>query len=162
MKKHILKLLFLGFSLAIGACSDDNDPVVPDALPVNYANIAGTWQLTEWNGEPMNDKRYCYMIIGRKADEQTGKRSLETYLNIDSDKSRHLTSTYELESDEELGVIIRGVYDYAGGFWNNSYIIKNMASDSMTWIVENDPSDVSVYTRCDVIPEDILNETRAL
>lgn len=160
--KNIFCYTILLLATALCACDKDDAPAGPTTLPVNYANIAGTWRLTEWNGEPMNDGRYYYMIIGRKPDEETGLRPLEIYQNIDSDKSRHLTSTYELETDEDSGTVISGVYDHSAGFWNNSYVITGLEADRMIWTVEDDPSDISVYIRCEAIPGDILNGTRAV
>ena len=116
--KNILVYLMLAATFLLSACDKDEKMLEPSYLPVTYANIAGTWQLAEWNGVEMSEGRYCYLVIKRKADEETGKRALEIYTNIDSDKSHLLTSTYELEEDEDLGSIISGIYDHAAGFWN--------------------------------------------
>lgn len=158
---NYVAMLLLGL-MFLSACSDKEETPAPQDLPVNYANIAGTWRQTEWNGEQMNDQRYLYIVIERKPDDKTKRRSFEIYQNIDSNKSRHLTSTYELETDEDLGPIIRGIYDHSSGFWNSSYLITDLNEDTMTWTVEDDPSDVSVYKRCESIPEDILNGTRSV
>lgn len=162
MKRPIIKSMVMAVALVFCACTDDNEPAPPATLPVNYANISGIWRLAEWNGEQMDDTRYLYMTIGRKADDQTGRRPLDIFQNIDSNKSRHLTSTYELILDEDLGIIIKGLYDHSSGFWNRDYIISGLSGDRMTWTVTDDSSDVSKYVRCDAIPEDILNGTRAL
>lgn len=162
MKKFFEYVAILVLSVAfLSACNDDEPVPGPQDIPVNYANISGTWRLAEWNGEQMDDKRYLYMVIERRPDEETGLRKIELYQNIDSSKSRHLTGTYELEEDEDLGTIIRGIYDHSSGFWNNSYIINGLTDGQMVWTVEEDASDVSVYIRCQEIPEDILNGTRA-
>lgn len=160
--KKLLKYVALAIALIACACNDDDNPAPDPGFAVNYANIAGVWQLTEWNGEPVNDTRYCYMIITRKADEETGRRPMEVYQNLDSSKSRYLTSTYELTEDEDLGVVISGLYDHSSGFWNRDYIVGDLTAGSMVWTVTDDPADVSVYTRCEAVPEDILNGTRAL
>ena len=160
--KNILVYLMLAATFLLSACDKDEKMLEPSYLPVTYANIAGTWQLAEWNGVEMSEGRYCYLVIKRKADEETGKRALEIYTNIDSDKSHLLTSTYELEGDEDLGSIISGIYDHAAGFWNNSYLISELEADRMVWIVLEDAEDVSVYVRCEKVPEDIMNGTRAI
>lgn len=163
MKNNIFSYVALMLAVTLCACSDDDERVKPDAnLPVNYASIAGIWQLATWNGAEMNDECYLYMIIDRKADDQSGRRAFQTYQNIDSSKSRHLTSTYELTDDEDRGVIISGMYDHSAGFWNSEYFITDLSGDTMTWTVTDDDSDRSVYIRCEAIPEDILNGTRAL
>ena len=33
------------------SCGDDDEVKLPDTKDVNYANIAGSWRLSEWNGE---------------------------------------------------------------------------------------------------------------
>lgn len=153
--------MFAAFIL-LSACSDEVEISEPEYLPVTYANVAGTWQLAEWNGTKTDGKRYCYLVIGRKKDAETGKRSIEMYTNIDSDKSRYITSTYELEDIEGLHTIISGLYDHSAGFWNNSYIISELEEDRMVWTVQDDAEDVSVYVRAEFVPEDIVNGTRSI
>lgn len=68
---------------------------------------------------------------------------------------------YTLEYDENEGNTITGLYDHASGFWNHIYRIDRFTEESMTWIVKDDLSDISVYTRCEAVPDDILNGTRA-
>lgn len=164
--KNIFVYLMLAMTFALSACSDDDEMAVSPYLPVTYANIAGTWQLTEWNGEELGEGRYCYLVINRKANDD-GNRTLEIYMNIDSDKSHHITSIYELKDDDEMDeepttAIISGMYDHSAGFWNNSYLVNQVDATRMVWTVTDDAEDVSVYVRCESIPEDILAGTRAL
>ena len=160
--KKILNYLLLAVALAFAACDNSDDPVQEISLPVTYANIAGTWRLEQWNGTATNQDRYCYLVIERRPDDETGLRVLKMYTNIDSDKAHLVTSTYELTEDEKSGAtIISGLYDYGAGFWTNSYIV-NLTNDQMTWTVTDDAHDVSVYVRCNEVPEDIQNGTRAL
>lgn len=160
--------LMLVMTVLLSACSSDDDPIEEPKvfLPVNYANIAGTWQLAEWNGEALEGGRYCYLVINRKANDD-GERTLTIYMNMDSNKSRCITSVYELEDDEEMDenpytAYISGMYDYSAGFWNNDYIISEVESDRMVWTVVGDADDRSVYVRCDDVPEDIIAGTRAI
>ena len=54
------------------SCGDDDEVKLPDMKDVNYANIAGTWRLSEWNGEKIDgDTRYYYIKFDRK--EKDGK-----------------------------------------------------------------------------------------
>lgn len=163
--KNIFLYLLCAMALFVSSCSDDDKVQLPEYMPVTYANIAGVWQLAEWNGEALGEERYCYLVIGRKANDD-GYRVLDIYMNLDSNKSRHLTSVYELEDDEEMDdnpytAFISGMYDYSAGFWNNSYIISELTPDRMVWTVTDDAEDVSVYVRRDAVPEDILTGTRA-
>lgn len=164
--KNIFVYLMLAMTFLLSACNDDDKILEPEYLPVTYANLAGTWQLKEWHGEALGEGRYCYLIINRKANED-GNRTLEIYMNMDSDKSRHITSIYELEDDEEMDenpctAIISGMYDYSAGFWNNSYLVSEVDASRMVWTVMEDTEDTSVYMRCDGIPEDILAGTRTV
>lgn len=151
--KTFSKLIVSAFALCgFWACGDNdhgnNDPI-PE--PVTYASVAGIWQLTQWNGEAFNDSRYCYLVLDRK------DRVFEIYQNLDSSRARHITGTYELKEDEYLGVLFEGEYDHGLGFLNNIYVISMPTGESMKWVVSDDPADVSVYTRCASVPENILN-----
>ena len=51
--KNIFKLMaMLALVCCLSSCSDDDEPVVP-TLDVTPANLNGTWQLAEWNGQPL-------------------------------------------------------------------------------------------------------------
>lgn len=56
----------------------------------------------------------------------------------------------------------KGALCLAIGFWNNSYLISELEADRMVWTVLEDAEDVSVYVRCEKVPEDIMNGTRAI
>lgn len=150
--KTFSKLILSAMALwGVCACGDDNNVVLPEA--VTAAKVAGTWKLTEWNGEEMNDDRYCYIVLDRK------ELTIGVYQNFDSFTSRHLTGSFTLNFDRYTGVnTIEGVYDHLSGFWRNNYVISAISDASMTWVVEGDETDVSVYTRCESIPDKILND----
>ena len=51
--KNIFKLMALfAFVLCFASCDDDEKVEIP-ALPVTAANLNGTWQLSEWNGQAL-------------------------------------------------------------------------------------------------------------
>ena len=59
--KNILNLMALfAFVLCCVSCDDDEKAEIP-TLPVTAANLNGTWQLAEWNGQPMTEGTYCYI-----------------------------------------------------------------------------------------------------
>ena len=64
--KNILVYLMLAATFLLSACDKDEKMLEPSYLPVTYANIAGTWQLAEWNGVEMSEGRYCYLVINAK------------------------------------------------------------------------------------------------
>ena len=49
--KNIFKMMLLLTMALFMSCGDDDEVKLPDTKDVNYANIAGTWRLSEWNGE---------------------------------------------------------------------------------------------------------------
>ena len=53
-----LCMLLLGFV----AC-DDEDEAKVETLEVTPANLNGTWQLVEWNGESLAEGTYCYITL---------------------------------------------------------------------------------------------------
>ena len=56
--KNILKLMALfAFLLCFISCDEDEKAEIP-TLSVTAANLNGTWQLSEWNGQPMAEGKY--------------------------------------------------------------------------------------------------------
>ena len=98
------------------------------------------------------DGSYVYIELSyRDGNEFT------IYQNLDSFGPRRITGVYNLSTDESLGSVIRGMYDYENGDWNHRYIIRNLFSDRMTWIATDDAQNVSVYKRCPGVPQEILD-----
>lgn len=152
--KKLLKLISVAMLLfAVSACESDKEST-PGDLDVTYANISGTWKLTSWNGIEQTESPYMYLILDRK------EHTFEMYHNMDSGKSQHTSGVYELTMKDER-VVVKGMYDFASGFWNHDYYVSGMTADQMTWTITDNANDVSVYTRCAAIPEDVLNGTRA-
>ncbi len=135
--------------LSIVACSNDDDKVFEEAaLEASYINIAGTWGLTEWNGQTI-ENIYTYITFDRR------EHTFVMYQNMDSMYAREITGSFTISKDEndESIDLISGDYDYDNGKWNNTYEIK-IYKDRMVWTVVGDASDVSVYTRCE-LPTDL-------
>lgn len=148
-----LCVLLIGFQ----SCSDDDNNTPLPSLEVNYANIAGTWMLAEWNnGEPVPEGTYCYIYFDRR------DKVFKMYQKFDSMYAKCITGEYSIEEDVYLGYIIDGEYDYGNGDWNNSYIVTNLYEFSMVWTAKNDKSNVCKYVRCDEIPQDVIDEARVI
>lgn len=150
---NIIALCFC-LSLTVVSCSNDDEVSAP-YLEVNYASLNGTWILTEWRGLPLENGQYVYITFDRK------EHTFVMYENMGSMYSHKSTGSFEIEVDDELGSILTGEYDYDNGSWN-TYIVKEMTATTMKWIVKDDAEDVSVYTRCSEIPEDILAGSRCI
>ena len=154
----ILLPLFAGFM----SCSDEDDETILPPLEVNYANIAGTWYLSEWNGEKMNDSRYYYIVFDRKAEN--GKRTYQIYTNLNSATSQRISGAFVLEHDEDLGDMVSGTYDYqlsTDDEWSHEYIITDLYEGSMVWTAKDDVAEVRIYTRCEKVPDEIVVGTKS-
>ena len=154
--KNIFNLIALfAFVLCFTSCDDDEKTDIP-TLPVTPANLNGTWQLAEWNGQSLAEGTYCYITFNRK--EQT----FEIYQKFDSMYARYITGDFSIEKDPYLGYVISGEYDFGNGEWNNDYIVTDLLeAGSMIWTAKDDAGDVSKYVRCDEVPSKIVEEARA-
>ncbi len=141
----MISLLCLG----IISCSDDNDIAGPEKLEVTYTNIHGIWRLDEWNNEKM-DGRYCYIDFNRS--DQT----FVMYDNIGSMYARKQTGIFAIEGNMDDGYLLTGEYDYTHESWR-TYVVNELTDTNLTISVESNPADVSVYTRCEKIPEEIVS-----
>jgi hypothetical protein len=155
MIKLIFKTaLFIMFAVGFMACNKDNEePVVYET--VNYATINGTWMLTEFNGKALEEGQYVYITFNRK------EHTFEMYDNMGSMYSHKSTGTFEITEDDEIGYILTGEYDFSHDAWKE-YVVSEMTAETMKWTVKDDAEDISVYTRCAEIPEDVLNGSRSL
>ena len=129
---------------------DRNDMTEPQVeyLDVNANNISGKWELVEWNGNALTTGTYVFMEIVRN------DRTFKIYQNLDSfsDVPHVVSGSYYIETDPELGAIIRGVYDHDSGDWAHRYIIKDLTASEMTWVAKDDPDYVQKYVRVESIP----------
>ena len=157
--KNLFKTIFL-FSLmfCLASCEDDfhsGSHSGGSGMDVTPANINGTWQLSEWNGAPLAEGTYCYVVFSRR------ERTFEIYQKFDSMYARYITGTYSIEDDPYKGYVISGVYDYDNGDWNNDYVGTDLLeSGSMGWTAVGDETDVCKYVRVDAVPDEIEEEAR--
>ena len=149
MKIRNLILMILAAATALISCDNkDQSQPVPEYLDVNANNISGKWELVEWNGSALEAGTYVFLEIVRI------DRSYKIYQNLDSfsDIPHVVTGSYNIETDPELGAIIRGVYDHDSGDWAHRYIIRDLTKNEMYWIAKDDPSFVQKYVRVESIP----------
>ena len=152
MKRFILLTIsLLVASLSFVAC--DDEPIVPTEpqLEITANNIAGEWQLSSWKGAPLAEGSYVYIAFDRR------ERTFCIYQNLDSFSTRELTGAFYIETDPELGAVIRGSYDYDRGDWAHRYIVTSLTANEMVWVAKDDAEDVSVYVRAE-IPTDVKGE----
>lgn len=145
---NLWKIALLSLALTIcGACNDDDEADTP--LTPNANNIAGTWQLTQFDGATLAEGSYVYVEFIRK------DMKFKMYDNLVSSELRILTGEFNILEEEGQGTVIRGKYDHAVGDWQHVYRIDEFTAERMVWTAMDDPQDVSVYERCAGIPEDL-------
>lgn len=138
-------------AMALIAC-DKNDLSEPiEYLEVNANNISGTWELSQWNGSTLENGTYVYLDIVRKDKTYTMYQNLDSFADV----PHVVTGSYFLDTDPELGAIIRGNYDYDAGDWSHRYIIRELTKDSMVWIAKDDQTFIQKFVRISSIPENI-------
>ncbi len=156
--KHIIKLftLLAAMLLTTGfvSCGSDDDEPQEQSLAVTPANLDGVWQMTEWNGQPMAEGTYCYVVFHRRDN------TMEMYDNLNSMYAHYTSGTFYVKQDPYLGYVINGTYDNGVGDWNQSYIVSQLyqSTGTMTWTAKDDASDVFRYTRVSEVPAEIKKE----
>lgn len=151
MNKFLKTAVTVVIGLFMMGCQEPVVEPIEPQLDATPANVAGSWQLSMWMGEPMPEGSYVYIDLVRS------DRTYTMYQNIDSHNTRTITGRYYIEQNDMGESVIRGLYDHSVGEWNNRYIIKSLTANEMIWQAEGNPSDVSVYERCE-IPTDIAGE----
>lgn len=150
--KNLLKIALLTLTLAVcGACDDDEQ--VQTQLKPNANNIAGTWQLAEFDGATLAEGTYVYIEFTRK------DMLFDLYQNLGSFSAEKRTGRYNIIEKDGTGTVIRGLYDHGIGDWGHDYLIGEFTAERMVWTALDDPENVSVYVRCDGIPDEIASET---
>lgn len=145
--KRIFTLMLLSLAVVMGGCEKDNTYEDP-GLDVSLYNIAGVWKLATWNGgTELAEGSYVYVELSYR-DGNT----FTIYQNLDSFGPRRITGSYSLYTDDALGAVIRGMYDYENGDWASRYVIRDLYEDRMTWIAVGDETNVSEYVRCEASP----------
>lgn len=131
---------------AMASCAEKEEPVV--YLDVNAHNISGSWQLVEWNGMAMTESTYMYVNFVRNDRTFTIYQNIDTFTGI----PHVATGTFYIDTDMELGAIIRGMYDYDSGDWAHRYIVRELTATSMKWVAKDDSGYVQVFERVETIP----------
>ncbi len=154
MRNFLKYLSIVITALAFASCEKPAEEPKEPVLDVTPTNIKGTWQLSEWNGEPLPEGRYFYIEF------ITRDRLFKSYENTSSSRPHKETGYYTITVDESIGAsIIRGMLDNSmGREWNNRYIVTDLTSKRMVWTVTDNPEDISVFERVDSIPVEITGE----
>lgn len=133
-------------AFAFCSCVEKEEPIV--YLDVNAHTISGSWQLVEWSGVSLNETTYMYVDFVRNDRTYTIYQNLDSFANV----PHVVTGSFYIETDLELGAVIRGNYDHDSGDWAHRYIVKNLTETEMTWIAKDDETYVQKFVRVESIP----------
>ena len=151
--KNWFYLTLMVLAVTLCGCSSEDEVVEPQ-LDVTPHNISGTWQLESWhNGVQLAEGAYLYMELIRK------DRAFKSYDTVESALPRYRTGVYNIETDPELGAIIRGMYDFDGGDWNHRYIVTSLTASKMIWVAKDNPAEVQVFVKKE-IPAEVLEAVK--
>ena len=114
-------------AFAFCSCVEKEEPIV--YLDVNAHTISGSWQLVEWSGVSLNETTYMYVDFVRNDRTYTIYQNLDSFAIV----PHVVTGSFYIETDLELGAVIRGNYDHDSGDWAIRYIVKNLTETEMTW-----------------------------
>ena len=148
MKRLAYLFSTLALILAVSSCEKEigGDEVL--LLEVNANNISGKWQLMQWNESSLNDDTYVYIDIVRNDRTYTMYQNVDSFGNV----PHVVTGSYFIETDVELGAVIRGDYDHDSGDWGHRYIVKSLTATKMVWVAKDDAEFIQKFERVDAIP----------
>ena len=129
---------------------DKNDQSEPaeNQLEVNANNISGNWELVKWNESELEDGTYVYINFVRNDKTYTMYQNFDSFSNVP-----HVVSgSYYIDTDPELGAIIRGNYDHDSGDWAHRYIVKSLTATKMVFVAKDDATFVQEFARISEIP----------
>ncbi|MFI3285834.1 MAG: hypothetical protein R3Y08_04195 [Rikenellaceae bacterium] len=158
--KKFLKLFaiaLIGFA-AVACDKEDNQEPIEEQLTINYRNMRGVWSLTSLEGQQLEGDVYFYINFMLEDDIQ----KFVSYTNFNSAFSSMSEGVYTIEQNEDMEMIISGVYyNQFQAPWDSDYIVTGFTSTEMEWR-DTVSGESRTYVRVDEIPEDILSGTRAL
>lgn len=148
MKRIVKIVLAFILVLPLVSCKKQEDSG-PEYLSVTANNLAGDWKLTSWDGGEMEGEDVAVYIRFIRKDSR-----YELYTNVGSMDFVCKTGDFVILSDDKLGDILVGSYDYTlGEEWNHRYIVK-LTANRLILIATDDDTNVCIYDRC-TIPEDV-------
>ena len=122
---------------------------LPEERPmvVNYAALEGAWQLTHWQGAPLEANSYLYVEFYRS------ERRYTIWDNIGSMYATDTTGTFTITEEVDGTYTLSGTYDYGVGDWSNTYeVTLRDNGERMQWRARG-ASEVMDFERIDEIPE---------
>lgn len=145
--KTILAVALAAMTMVSCDKKDQSEPVEPQ-LEVNANNISGNWELIKWNESELEDGTYVYINFVRNGKTYTMYQNFDSFSNVP-----HVVSgSYYIDTDPELGAIIRGNYDHDSGDWAHRYIVKSLTATKMVFVAKDDATFIQEFARISEIP----------
>ena len=124
--------LLLNVTLMLGAIStmscEKPAPLPSDEhVAVTYYNIDGCWELSQLNGQPLQEDTYLYIEFSRS------DRSYQMWDNLNSMYGVCTTGTFYITEEEDGTYTLMGNYDHGAGEWSSNYKVEMFDIDCMQW-----------------------------
>ena len=148
MKKILILLSIIALSAVSCGKIIMTEPDEAPQLEVNANNISGKWELVKWNESALAEGTYVYLDLVRNDKTYTIYQNLDSF----SDIPHVATGSYFIDTDVELGAVIRGTYDYDSGDWAHRYIVKSLTATRMVWVAKDDQTYIQEFERIESIP----------
>ena len=149
--KNLIRTIFAALALIFVASCSEKTVEEEQYLDLVPYNIDGIWMLSEWNGSPLAEGTFAYIVFERNNTRFTTYTNIETFVTVVE------TGTFGIYEDENA---IWGYYEYDNErWWEHKYIVSELTSSRMVWTAEDDPSEVRVYVRVDSLPDSVLSSS---
>ena len=161
---NILVVVMLSIGALFCGCGDSPTPEptptptpTPDPedpkIEVTYENLDAIWMLKGIDDALIDgDNSYFYIDIDGKTQEYI------IYENLNSSFSHKKIGSFVIGDDE----IITGSYDNMPQVeWTDSYLIKFLTKNSMTWTGTNSKQ-VQAFVLVSEVPQEIVNGSRSV
>lgn len=142
--KTMMAVSLAAMTMLSASCQKEGDKVQEEPqLEVNANNISGKWELVEWNNAPLAEGTYVRIEFVRNDRTYTMTQNLDSFADI----PHVVTGSYYIDTDPELGAIIRGNYDHDSGDWAHRYIVKSLTASEMVWVAKDDQTFIQKFGR---------------
>ncbi|MBR5835830.1 MAG: lipocalin family protein [Bacteroidales bacterium] len=147
--RKMMVVALAAVSLLAVSCNknEQTEPQEPQ-LEVTAHSISGSWELVKWNESALADGTYVYINFVRNDRTYTMYQNLDSFNNV----PHVITGSYYIDTDVELGAVIRGNYDHDSGDWAHRYIVKSLTASTMVWVAKDDETFIQEFKRVDSIP----------
>ena len=147
--RKMMVVALAAVSLLAVSCNKNEQPELQEPqLEVNAHSISGNWELVKWNESALADGTYVYINFVRNDRTYTMYQNLDSFSNV----PHVITGSYYIDTDVELGAVIRGNYDHDSGDWAHRYIVKSLTASTMVWVAKDDETFIQEFKRVDSIP----------